>query len=479
MRWPGLASTAVLLLSVAPSGLSPASPPRTLPPPGLLVTVGGVTETAATLWVRADRNTPVVARYHVEDDVATGDVTIAVDPRADSTGRAQLTGLRADARYVYELRQGSDRVTGSFRTAPAANANTPARVVWSGDLGAANHCRDVEDGYRIFDAMTHRRPDLFLFIGDTIYADHTCGTAPHLPGANFIATTVDQFHAKYRYNRADPVLQRFFRTTPVEAMWDDHEVRNNFAGPSEPLMPIGRQAFLDYWPMPAAPAEPTRLYRRVRWGRHVDMFMLDNRQYRSRNDAADGRDKTMLGTAQRAWLIDGLRRSDATWKVIVSTVPLGQFTGGATPDAWSGVNVLGFGRTGKGFVYERDMLLRDMREAGLRNLVVLAGDVHHAELIRHEPWPGFVIHEFLAGPLAARQGFKRFLDRSLQSHSLGSLGWANNFGEIVADGEHLTVRIFDTSGTARITHRVDATPPLVEARRGLPHAVHPDAGVVQ
>ena len=101
-----------------------------------------------------------------------------------------------------------------------------------------------------------------------------------------------------------------------------------------------------------------------------------------------------------------------------------------------------------------------------------------AELIRHEPWPGFVVHEFLAGPLAARQGFKRFIDRSLNSYSLGSLGWANNFGEIVADADQLVVRIFDTSGTARITHRVGSTSPVVEARGEIWKAVHPDAGEV-
>jgi alkaline phosphatase D len=324
--------------------------------------------------------------------------------------------------------------------------------------------------------MTDRRPDLFLFVGDTIYADHTCGTTPHLPGASFIAETLGDFHAKHRYNRADRVVQRFFRTTPVEAIWDDHEVRNNFAGPSEPLMAVGRRAFLDYWPMRGTPEEPARLYRRVRWGRHLEMFVLDTRQYRSRNDDADGSTKTMLGAAQRAWLLDGLRESDATWKVIVSSVPLGQFTGGKIADAWSASNVLGFTRTGRGFTHERDTILHTLQEAGVRNLVVLSGDVHHGELIRHEPWPGFVIHEFLAGPLAARQGFKRFLDRSLHSRSLGSLGWANNFGEITVDGDRLEVRILDTGGATRVSFRVGAEPPVLEARRVSSRAVIPGEG---
>jgi hypothetical protein len=81
--------------------------------------------------------------------------------------------------------------------------------------------------------------------------------------------------------------------------------------------------------------------------------------------------------------------------------------------------------------------------------VFLSGDVHHAEHIRHQPAADFVLHEFIAGPLSARQGYPRFLDRSLNSQSLASLGFALNFGELVADATTLTARIVDASGNVR------------------------------
>jgi len=475
VRWTSLMSTALVLLSVSPSGLSPAAPMSEGFWTGLLVTVGEVTATTATLWVKGDRRGLVAAKYQADDHGPVHEVGIALDPRADLTGRVALARLEPRTRYVYELDHDGERVTGSFRTAPRPATGVAARVLWSGDLGGANHCRDVEDGYRIFEAMTERHADLFLFIGDTIYADQTCGRTPHARGSSFVAESIGEFHAKYRYNRADATLQRLFRTTPVEAIWDDHEVRNNFAGPMEPLMPVGRQAFLDYWPVSGAADEPSRLYRRLRWGRHLEVFVLDTRQYRSPNEVPDGPAKSMLGAAQRAWLLDGLARSDATWKVIVSSVPLGMFTGGAFSDSWSGANVLGFPRKGNGFVHERSAILDAIHRGGVKNLVVLSGDVHHAELIRHEPIPGFVLHEFVAGPLAARQGFRRFLDRSLNSQSLGSLGWANNFGELVADGDRLTVRIIDTAGTPRVSLRVGVAPTVLEAQAEV-HAVHPESG---
>ncbi|HEU5319573.1 MAG TPA: alkaline phosphatase D family protein, partial [Methylomirabilota bacterium] len=384
----------MLLLGAVPTGLGPAAPPAVDVPAGLLVTVGEVTADAARLWLRVETADAVRVSY---GPAAGGEtvrtVRVRPAPAADFTARVALEPLAPGTRYAYEVTTATERVQGTFATAPPPTAETPAHLLWSGDLGGAGNCRDVEDGYRIFRAMTRRAADLFLFVGDTIYADQTCGTAPHVAGADYVAGSLADFHGKHRYNRADPAVQEFLRTTPVFAIWDDHEVRNNFAGPVETLMPAGRRAFLDYFPVAGAPDEPERLYRAFRWGRHVEVFILDTRQYRSANVAADGPGKTMLGEAQRRWLLAGLAASEATWKLVVSTVPLGMFTGGPFSDSWSAANLLGAPRPGgAGFVHERTLILDALRRQGVRNVVFLSGDVHHAELIRHEPSPGFVVH---------------------------------------------------------------------------------------
>jgi alkaline phosphatase D len=449
-------SSALLLLGVAPSGLSPAGPLPSQEHLGVLVTVAEVASDRATLWVRADTTSPARIRYGPADDPDSGDqVEVPIEAERDRTGRVTLETLNPATRYAYEVHHDGTRVRGAFVTAPPPAAESRVRVVWSGDLGANGYCRDVEDGYRIFRAMARRQPDLFLFVGDTVYADQGCGVRPHVPGADYVATTLSEFHGKHRYNRADPELQKFFRTTSVFATWDDHEVRNNFSGPSEPLMTVGLQALLDYWPIQGPPDEPRRLYRSFRWGRHLEAFILDTRQYRHPNADLDSTDKTMLGAGQRAWLLRGLAASDATWKFVVTSVPLGMFTGGRYSDSWSGANLFGFARSAPtGFAHERDGILAAIREQGIRNVVFVAGDVHHAELLRHEPAPGFIVHEFIAGPLAARQGYPRFLDRSLHSRSLGSLGFTPNFGELVVDGSAVQVRILDASGSVRASLRV-------------------------
>jgi alkaline phosphatase D len=247
------------------------------------------------------------------------------------------------------------------------------------------------------------RPDFFVFVGDTIYADSRCDRPGDVPGGDVLAATLAGFRDKHRYNRADAAVQRFLRGASVYAIWDDHEVRNDFSGPTEPLMPAGRRAFVEYWPLMPPPEEPGRLYRRVRWGGRLELFILDTRQYRSPNALPDGPDKTMLGAAQRRWLIDGVTTSTAVWKVVVSSVPM-SVARGRVRDSWSNATILGVPEDGAGFATERDAILAAFRAAGVRNLVVLAGDFHYAEAARLAPFPGWVFHELIAGPLAARQG---------------------------------------------------------------------------
>ena len=102
---------------------------------------------------------------------------------------------------------------------------------------------------------------------------------------------------------------------------------NNDFGPrgeGRAILPHGLAAFLDYNPVGPAP-----LYRRVRWGKHVELFLLDTRSHRAPNLSPDTPDKSMLGADQRRWLERALLDSDATNKIVVTSVPLSIPTGSA------------------------------------------------------------------------------------------------------------------------------------------------------
>lgn len=452
---PGAAALAGLACLLALAAGTPAAAAA----PGLLVTVGEVTDTAAVVWVRGVTWGEVTVRYapaaHATADGARagarGDIRVA--PGRHLTGKLVLQPLEPATRYQYVIAQGADEVAGEFVTAPAPTSAAPVRFAWSGDLGGRGHCRKPGDGYAIFRALAQVPTDFFVFVGDTIYADAVCGHTGHVPGYDFVARRLADFWTKHRYNREDPAVQAYFRQASVYAIWDDHEVRNNFAGPSEPLLEAGRRAFIDYFPIRPPREEPGRLYRKFRWGALLELFILDTRQYRSPNHAPDGPGKTMLGAAQRRWLINSLTASTAVWKVVVSSVPLSVPKGGAARDSWSNADARGEPEEhGTGFAMERDAILRTLRQQGLRNLVVIAADVHHAELIRHHPTPEWSFHEFIAGPLSASPGRPRPLDAGLNPRSLWSLGGTANFGDIAIDDSGLTVRIVDALGQVRFTH---------------------------
>jgi alkaline phosphatase D len=419
------------------------------------VTVTEVRPTAAILWARAARPGEVRVEIGPVESEAVQRTSATATADDDLIVRLPLASLAPGTRHRYRVSQAGAQAEGHFATAPAPDA--PARVTfaWSGDLGGGGHCRLLDGGYRIFRAMAARPADFFLFVGDTMYADSPCGRPDTVPGADFRAATLAEYRARHRYNREDDAVQDYLRRTPVYATWDDHDVRNDFAGPTEPRMPAGRRAFLDYWPV-AAGDDPHRLYRAVRWGRWLEVFILDTRQYRHDNHRPDGPDKTMLGDAQRAWLLDAVPASTATWKVVVSSVPLAIPTGRPERrDGWSNANIFGFApEDGTGFSAERDAILRHFQARDVKNLVFVAADVHHAEVIHHQPSRDWGFHELIAGPLSATPGRPRPLDLRLRPRSLFAQGGLFTFGEVAIEPARLVVRILDEHGGVLFTHAV-------------------------
>jgi alkaline phosphatase D len=124
-----------------------------------------------------------------------------------------------------------------------------------------------------------------------------------------------------------------------------------------------------------------RLHRRLSYGTLADFTMLDTRQYRTDQPCGDGQsddceerydpDQTMLGGKQRRWLLNGFSSSPARWQVLGNQAPMGQTdldpsdeTTKVYLDPWDG------------YVAERNEVLAEAQDRGVRNLVVITGDRH-------------------------------------------------------------------------------------------------------
>lgn len=445
-----------------PSGPFSEQPAPTEAPLPQGVAAGDVTDRSVVIWGRTDgpARAQVVWSPERQTEIQSKSAVVTTAGDRDFTLAVPVDGLTAATAYRYRVLvagidgrpfQESAREAGQgrFRTAAAPDVAEPVTFVWSGDLGGQQRCRGGRNGYPIFDAMLRKSPSFFVFLGDTIYADDRCPAPPNEPGGDFLAATLDDYRGKHRYQRGDRFLQRFLAAVPVYATWDDHEVGNNFSGPSEPLMPTGRQALLEYWPIGTPPEDPTRLYRKVRYGADLELFILDTRQYRSKNSEPDGPGKTMLGAAQRAWLLEGLARSTATWKVIATSVPL------SIPKAGNkmvpGIDSWAKGADGTGFQTELRLIVNDILQRRIRNVVWLATDVHYVQINAYDPdrdgAPDF--HEFICGPLSAAPGKPVPPDPALAPTTLYSEGGYQNFGLIRLDGQSLHLEILDETGQPR------------------------------
>lgn len=453
------------------------------------VASGDVTDHSAIVWARADGP----ARLHVEyaEHDANTDrrgVRSARGSKArattDLTAQARLEDLAPATRYRYRVWFGDaagGEAVGTFTTAARADDDDASvKFVFGGDLGGQELCRRPDVGYDIFAAMLRVQPDFFVANGDMIYADGEC---PHIPwwheqlpqGSplrgwrnvegglghvqradvdwNRYDATFPIFTAHWRYNRQDEHHLRFLERVPMYGQWDDHEVINDFGaawshwnadnrdrtGYSE-LVRAGRAAFFAYTPIDRNRDEPDRIYRSFRHGRHLELFLVDARSYRSRNDAADTAEaaKTMLGAAQLDWLVDRLAASEATWKVVSVDVTMAIPTGSRADvfgrDGWAS----GARLPATGFERELAVLLARLDAADVENLVFIATDVHRAASIAYDldadgDGDKLELHELVTGPLnagAAPAVTQDLLDPTFGPRLLYSEGEMFNFGVV-------------------------------------------------
>lgn len=493
----------VTILAVAGLALSNLAAPRALAITPVAVACGDATADSFVVWAQSDAPGALVVDIepiplaHSQAASSTTSLRLETTTPSDSTAQGRVSGLPSGTRFRLRAQTASGAVEGRCATAPGADELAPVRFQIGGDVGGQGWCRHPEHGYRIFHSMASRAPDFFIANGDLIYADGTCpadgpagwrnvpGDFPAVsdPSVDWQDTAAvrEVFFAHWRYNRADDHLRQYLAATPVYAQWDDHEVANDFgaawtnwpaAGQRAGYATVareGRAAFLAFNPIDTEATEGL-LYRKIRWGRELELFVLDGRSYRSRNDQIDGPDKTLLGAAQRAWLVDGLKRSTATWKVVSSNVPLAVPTG-SRPDR--------FGRDGfanggaddfssrTGFEHELLGMLTELDQAKVRNLVFVVTDVHLAASLRHRIDPNgdgdvLVFHELVSGPLhAGRLPTLQQLDPTLSPAILFSEGNLFNFGEVeivpgeVAGRSRLVYTVRDTDGIVRLGSRLE------------------------
>jgi len=499
-----LAGSAFALWPGAARAQSPSSAGE--PPLPACAASGDVSGDRAVVWARASDASRVVVEYSTRPSFAQPTRLIAPPASAatDFTTRVELSGLPAGQRIAYRVRfepldrrrPAPDAVAGSFRTPPAGRGGVS--FVWGGDVAGQGWGIDpARGGYRIFDAMRRASPDLFIHSGDSIYADNPIlpevtlddGTVWRnlvTPEKAHVAETLADFRGNHRYNLLDAPLRAFQAEVPWVMQWDDHEVLNNWY-PGEIhddkryavkdvslLAARAKRAFLEYAPIRSHPGG--RIYRALRYGPSLDVFVIDLRSHRGANSPNRqprlSPEARILGAAQMRWLKAALAASRATWKVIACDMPIGL----AIPDR-SDSEAVANGDPGAPLGRELEIaeLLRWIAARRVRNVVWVTADVHYAAAHHFHPdrarMTGFrPFWEFVAGPLHAGTFLPTPLDATFgpevkyvsvppgmkpnrpPSDGLQFFGR----GSIAAGSEVLTVGLHDREG--RPLYSVDLVP---------------------
>jgi alkaline phosphatase D len=254
----------------------------------------------------------------------------------------------------------------------------------------------------MLDALAAEAPELYLSIGDFPYTDN----GPP-------AQTVAEYRARHAEVRTHPPVRGVLEACGMRAIYDDHEFRNNwdahFAATERDRYAAAMQTWDEFFPLRATGEIK---YRSWRWGAHLECFLLDCRRFRSANAAPDDAQKTMLGAAQRRWLLDGVTQSSATFKLILTSVPL-DF--GVGDDHWAT------------FTTERDAIFAAL--VGTAGVLFVSGDQHWFAAHRH----AFGIREMQIGPLARGIGVP-----GLMAPGVVFRAERYNAGLVEIDGDRLT-----------------------------------------
>lgn len=357
------------------------------------VASGQISQTGATLWTKLDgieRTSRLQVEISRDEDFRS--VLYRQDVVADAESafavhhRAEHPVLKAGEQYFYRFYTCDENsAVGRVRLARPADSQEPVRVGFFS-------CQAFEAGYYTAHAGLANEADLdyVVCLGDYVYElPFYSGPRTDTVGN---AQTLDEYRRKYALYHTDQRLLELRRLHPLIAIWDDHEVEDNYAAgrPGEATEPgerrtdfaarqaAGYRAFFEHMPRVRVREEPNRTYGSLSLGAHADLFLLDQRQYRDDQPCGDGffapcaeseaPGRTLLGAAQKAWLKDGLAASRASWKLVANQAMIMALDGPPrneiNKDQWDG------------YAAERAEILDDAAARGVKDIAFITGDIH-------------------------------------------------------------------------------------------------------
>ena len=317
--------------------------------------VGAIEPNRVTLWMFAPAESECTYAVHADSPDSAksgkGQITAVSNPAGEGPGRpfkCVVKGLLPDTRYHYKITvdgKSDPAWVGSFKTAPVKGKPAAFRL-------ALTSCMKIGQPQASWYLLLAQQPDLHLTVGDTHYADTTDPTVQW------------KHHVAYRRQKEFATV---LRNVPTYAIWDDHDYGPNNSDGTEECKECSLAGWKQIWANPplGTPDIPGAFFKFSHGD--VDFFMVDSRYHRSPNKVPDDEEKRMLGDAQFAWLLDGLKRSKARFKVIVS----GSTLHDSKVDGW------------RIYTFSRHRLFDALKEHQISGVMYMSGDMHKSLVWEH------------------------------------------------------------------------------------------------
>ena len=353
--------------------------------------LGCVTDNSAAVWVRTARPAAVCVvvrpagqnaaeQNAAEQDKVGQDAAGEIRGQArtadesDRTAVVRVTGLQPQTEYGYQvLVDGQPMLDPQprFRTAPPPGQAARFGIAFGGGAGY------VPEHEGMWDTIRHRAPHALLMLGDNVYIDD-----PTQPWT--------QLYCYYR-RQSRPEWRALTARTAVYAIYDDHDFGTDDCIPGAAVdRPVWKRdvwrRFQQNWNNPAyggGEAQPGCWFDFPIGDVHF--IMLDGRYYRSRAGQP-----SMLGPVQKAWLLETLKNSRGTFKVLASPVPWSEGVKPGSQDPWDG------------FPEEREEIFRFIEQQRIEGVVLIAADRHRSDLRITRRQHGYDLYEFESSRLTNR-----------------------------------------------------------------------------
>ena len=356
------------------------------------------------IWTRVTTNAPTVqVEWTMATDAAFTDIvatgTEMTDASKDYTIKVDVTGLESNTTYYYIFKAlNSYSLVGRTKTAPTADEAEHLRF-------ALVSCSNWDQGYfNVYGRLADRNDlDAIFHVGDYIYeyeddfyADPSLADRVHFPDREIVS--VEDYRARFAQYRTDPDMIRVHQQHPFVATWDDHESTNDsYVDGAQNHQPdtegdwnirkqIARDVYFEW--LPIRNNGQQKIFRKLNYGNLADVMVLDTRlegrtvQPSSVLDPDFNDPRPLLGAEQKAWLLDNLSNSTATWKIIPQQIffspwnEAGMFAQDKTdPQAVLGAESF-FLDIWDGYPAERAEIVNHIQSNSIDNVVILSGDIH-------------------------------------------------------------------------------------------------------